>query len=148
MRTVLFVLMLVLAMSPSSPGGAAESSSDVSAIRYVIASQWDKPGAPVAVDPVVVVGGDAIAGWTQGTRGGRALLRRAEAGWKVVLCAGDALKQADALEQTGISQADAQALVAKLAMAEAALPPERVALFSTFQGLMQMDQEENPHAHR
>ena len=59
--------------------------------------------------------------------------------WRVFLCAGDALKQAETLEQTGIVAAEAEALAAKLAAAEKTVPAERLALFASFKGLVEMD---------
>ena len=43
------------------------------------------------VDPVVVEGDHAIAGWVQGDMGGRAHLRRKGHDWQLVLCSGDPL---------------------------------------------------------
>ena len=139
---------LLLCLAVLAGGCAAQAASDDAAeIRGVISTQFDKPDRPVVIDPVVVEGDDAIAGWTQGERGGRALLRRSEGKWRVVLCGGDALKGAEALAQTGIAAAPAAALAGKLAAAEKQLPPERLALFATFEGLMPMTSEGgDPHA--
>jgi hypothetical protein len=58
---------------------------------------FDKPEAPLIVEPIVVQGDLAVAGWAQGEMGGRALLRRKGTAWQLALCSGDALKQAAAL---------------------------------------------------
>lgn len=58
-----------------------------------------------------------------------------------MLCAGDAIKSAEALEQTGIPAAEAERLAEALAKAEAKLPPERVAQFATFEGMIEMGAE-------
>ena len=73
----------------------------------------------MSIDPVVVAGGHAIAGWSQGDMGGRALLRKKDADWEVVLCAGDDLKKADLLTKAGMSHASCKALAAALAKSEA-----------------------------
>ncbi|WCM86558.1 copper uptake system-associated protein [Acidovorax sp. NCPPB 3576] len=118
----------------------AGESPDEAAIRQVILSTWNKPNAPVEVGPVVVAGGNAIAGWTQGTRGGRALMARDKAGrWSVAACGGDGLKEAKLLESTGMGEARAKQLSAALAQAESAIPAARRAQFSTFDGLVRMD---------
>jgi hypothetical protein len=49
----------------------------------------------------------------------------------VVLCSGDALKEADTLAQAGIAEGTAQALAAALAKAEQSLSEERRALLSS-----------------
>ncbi|GKT24896.1 copper uptake system-associated protein [Acidovorax sp. SUPP3334] len=118
----------------------AGESPDEAAIRQVILSTWNKPNAPVEVGPVVVAGVNAIAGWTQGTRGGRALMTRDQSGrWSVAACGGDGLKDAKSLESTGMGAARAKQLSAALAQAESAIPAARKAQFSTFDGLVRMD---------
>jgi hypothetical protein len=115
-------------------------------IRMLIGSTWDKPNEKVAIDPIVVDGTHAIAGWTQGARGGRALLKKRDDGWAVVLCSGDPLKSPAALVEAGVPEGVAQRLAAALVTEEAKADPQRVKLFSTFEGVMRMDDEE-PHRH-
>lgn len=127
--------------------GAAGADADQAAIRHLLMTTFDKPEARLAVDPVVVVGEHAIAGWAQGERGGRALLRRHGTGWHITLCAGDGLTPA-LLRDAGISEADAQALAEGLAAAESRLPAAQRAKFSTFDGVVRMDSNgQHPPAH-
>jgi len=118
---------------------AAQSPDAATAIRHVIKSTWDKPGDDVDIGPIVVVADVAIAGWTQGDIGGRALLRNKAGAWVVVLCAGDQLKQADALHMAGISGEAARRLITALTNAEKNIAPERAAMFARFEGLVAMD---------
>ncbi len=119
----------------------AAEPADEASIRQVILSTWDKPDARVEVGPVVVVGNHAVAGWTQGQRGGRALMARNAAGhWAVAACGGDGLKSAKTLESTGMAPAQARQLSASVAKAEADVAPARRALFSTFDGLLRMNE--------
>jgi hypothetical protein len=111
-------------------------ASDGDAIRHVLMSTFDKPESRLVVDPVVVSGDHAIAGWSQGDMGGRALLRKKGSVWDVVLCAGDDLKKADVLTKVGLPVAAAKSLSAGLAAAEAKVAPDRLALFSKFEGLV------------
>ena len=76
---------------------AQAPTEEAIAIRALLTKTWDKPEAKLVADPIVVVDDYAIAGWTQGQRGGRALLRRIGKAWSVVLCSGDPLKHAAAL---------------------------------------------------
>ncbi|MGO4714899.1 copper uptake system-associated protein [Bradyrhizobium sp. 2TAF24] len=120
---------------------AAAAADDVAAVRQLLMATFDKPEAPLVVAPVVVAGDHAVADWSQGERGGRALLRRARPGgegWSLVLCAGDGIRAAEALRQAGVPAADAQTLATRLADAERALSPERRALFATFEGIVTM----------
>lgn len=138
-RTMLFAAALTLSIALSGP--AALASEETAAVTQVMMSTFDKPEARLAVDPVVVAGDWAIAGWTQDGRGGRALLKRGAHGWAIHLCAGDALKGADALARIGIPADLAGSLAADLETAEAATDPARVALFASFEGVVEMDAE-------
>jgi hypothetical protein len=133
-------------------------ASDQDAIRHVLMSTFDKPDARLVVDPVVVSGDHAIAGWSQGDMGGRALMRMKGHAWEIVLCAGDDLKKTDVLTKVGLQAATAKALAASLAQAEAKLAPERLELFSKFEGMVMVSGNghhgptqpagHHPHGHR
>jgi hypothetical protein len=71
--------------------------------------------------------------------GGRALLRRNGHVWQLVLCSGDHIKSAEALEKIGLPVPNARALAARLAEAEKAVPKARLALFAKFDGIVMMD---------
>lgn len=140
--------LLAIAISFGASAGPTETASDEASIRHVLMATFDKPEARLVVDPVVVVGGHAVAGWSQGERGGRALLFRHGGSWQVTLCAGDGLKEASLLREAGIAQADADALAKGLAAAEARLPAAQRARFSTFDGVVRMDANgQHPPAH-
>lgn len=126
--------------------GYAAGLREQAAIRDLIDKTWSRPDANVVIDPVVVDGDYAIAGWTQGERGGRALLNKRDGVWTVVLCSGDGLKAAHLLVEAGVPEASAMRLAADLATAEAETDVRRVKLFSTFEGVMQMTGEHgSPH---
>jgi hypothetical protein len=136
-------------VSVSLGANAADVSADQTSIRRVLMTTFDKPEARLSVDPVVVVGAHAVAGWTQGERGGRALLLRHGTGWRITLCAGDGLQQAKTLRDAGIPPSDADALAKGLAIAEGKLPAAQRAKFSTFDGVVRMDATgQHPPAHK
>jgi hypothetical protein len=120
------------------------TAADDQAIRQVLMAQFDKPEAPLAVAPVVVQGAHALAGWTQGERGGRALLRREGSLWRVVVCGGDGLKDAAALRDTGLSGDEAAALAKALANAEAPLPAAQRAKFAMFGATVRVEASGHP----
>jgi hypothetical protein len=127
----------------------ARADDDAPAIRRVLMAAFDKPQARLTVEPVVVLGAHALAGWTQGERGGRALLRRHGQGWQIAVCGGDGLKDPQALRDTGMSAGDATALARALTTAEAGLTPAQRAKFSTFDGMLRMDANgQHPPQHK
>lgn len=120
-------------------GLPALAHDEAHAIRHLLMHTFDKPEAPLTVDPVTVSGDLAVAGWAQGEMGGRALLKRKDGRWAIVLCSGDALKEAASLVKFGLAAADADAMAAAVVAAEAKLDPALVAKFATFDGVVMMD---------
>jgi hypothetical protein len=133
------VAIIGVALSSATPLAHADAANDKAAIASLIGVTWDKPDAKVQADPIVVVGSYAIAGWTQGERGGRALLRRKDDKWSVVLCSGDPLKEASSLVEAGMNEKEAKQLSAELAQAEAKIDPNRRAQFSLFSGTVSLE---------
>lgn len=131
-RRTLLATGLALGLLP----GAAFAHDDEHAIIHLMKSMFDTPDNPLSVDPVVVAGDNAIAGWVQGEKGGRALLWRVHGRWRIRLCSGDGLKDPKLLENANISAADARTLIEELTAAEAALDPTVVPKFSSFEGTM------------
>jgi hypothetical protein len=129
---------------------AGGATADQAAVRHVLMAEFDKPEARLQVEPVVVVGDAALAGWAQGERGGRALLLRHGTRWQIAMCGGDGLKDERVLRDAGIKPATAGALARGLAAAEASLPVAHRARFSTFDGLLRMNSSglhTSPHKH-
>ncbi|MES2194403.1 MAG: copper uptake system-associated protein [Pseudomonadota bacterium] len=144
-------LAAVLALSISSIGSPTHAAdSDEISISTLLHEMFDKPGEALTVEPVMVSSDHAIAGWVQGQMGGRALLRRQQRSWSIILCAGDGIKSREALTKAGVPVADALKLESDMIAAEARLAPEKVAMFSRFEGLVVMDGKENSahHPHR
>lgn len=113
--------------------------TDEAAITHVMKSQFDRPEAALTVMPVSVEGDFAVAGWIQGSTGGRALLKKASGKWSIHLCAGDALTQISTLEMAGIDTASAKRLAQKVATAERQLPAEHVKKLGLFEGVLRID---------
>jgi hypothetical protein len=142
-RLIPAATICVVMASPS----LADDAADKAAIQQVMRGTWEKPDSPLRVEPIVVASDYAIADWTQGDMGGRALLRQTSGRWSIVLCSGDALKSADALIKAAIPRATADELEKALAKAEASLDPKIVAQFSRFEGLVMMDQADHHPPH-
>jgi copper(I)-binding protein len=119
--------------------GQVRAASDEDAIRALLMKEFDRPESRLSVEPIVVVGDHSIAGWAQAELGGRALLRRRHGHhWQLILCSGDGIKSAEAMQQAGIPASQASELASALAYVEAMLPKERIALFAKFEGTVMM----------
>ena len=140
-------LAVLLAACSRSP--APVSNADRDAILQQMHATWHRPDAPLDAGPVAIEGDYAVADWTQGDRGGRALLRREGGAWTTLLCAGDGIRDAVGLREVGVPAPQADALAARLAALEAQVAPERLRRMSTFAGVMRMQAEGRSHgAHR
>ena len=124
---------LVVAIPMAHAGGP---DADKSAILHMMLATFDKPDARLIVDPIVVTGDHAVAGWEQSGSGGRALLRRIDGKWLIWLCSGDALKNSTALAEMGVPKSDALALAQGVIAEEAKLPAAKRELFSKFDGVV------------
>jgi copper(I)-binding protein len=125
------VLGLLLGIS-----GAARAATEAERITQVLKAEYEQPGRPLLVDPVSIEGDFAIAGWSQGSNGGRALLQRTGAHWQVTLCAGDALLQPATLTRAGMQRDTAGRLVAAARRAESRLPAASRERFARFAGIV------------
>jgi len=117
----------------------AEESDDLAAVQELLRREYDKPSAPLRLEAMAMVNDAAIADWRQGELAGRAFLRRKEGNWSIALCAGDALKNADALSKLGLPMAQAKALANKLAEAERGLSHETLENIGRFDRVVEMD---------
>jgi hypothetical protein len=138
MSRLLFALVVALGLPAT-----AHAASDEEKVRQFLHGMFDKPQAALSLDAVVIEAGYALADWSQDQTGGRAFLRRKGEDWLLILCAGDEIRAASALAQIGVPQPHAEALAQKLAQAERSVPPARLSLISSFNGIVRMD--EHPH---
>ena len=144
-RRTALAASLILGLLPSLTLAHDEAQHE---IIHLLKGMFDTPENPLSVEPIVVVGDNAIAGWVQGERGGRALLWRVDGKWQVRLCSGDGLKDPKVLETANISPSDAASLTSKLAVAESKLEATVLAKFSSFEGTMVIDAEAGHHGHK
>lgn len=121
------------------PHSSIAVKSDSQAIEHVLKKLFDKPEAPLKVAPVVLEGEFAVAGWLQDSRGGRALLEKRHGQWVIVVCAGDGLRQAATLVQTGMKPDAAKRLASQLALEESKLPEITLKKFASFEGMLRVD---------
>jgi hypothetical protein len=125
----------VIVAASCSP--AANDEDDIAAIEAAMRAAWDTPDAPLDAGPIAVSGDYAVADWTQGEMGGRALFRR-DSSWKVVLCAGDGIRTAAGLQGVGVPNEHARDLETELARLERGVKADRLEAMSRFAGVVRM----------
>ena len=96
-----FIFMMAI-LAFTNANIAQANQDDETNITQVILKQWDKPESPLNVAPIVVAADYAMVGWTQGKKGGRALLHKHHGNWQVLLCGGDALTKTEQLTKAGL----------------------------------------------
>lgn len=118
-------------------GSIPNSAVDRGQVREATQQHFGSVRFPIEVGPVVVSGNHAIADWTQGEFGGRALFERSGAHWALLLCSGDSVRNAGNLKRAGVPGFNADLIAKQLAEAEKALPPERLKRMRRFVGTAQ-----------
>lgn len=144
MRHGFFFVMALFMLFTALTGVARAAPSEADRISHAMKAIWDSPEAPLLVAPIVIEGDYALAGWTQLARGGRALLKHRDGEWNVHMCGGDGLNDVETLTMAGMSAEAAERLVKNTSAAEAKLPTEVTAKFSTFGDNMVVDQNHHP----
>ena len=139
------MLMLLMAWVVAVPAAALPVAEQ--AVRDLLRQSFDRPDQPLTVGPIAIEDSAAVAGWTQGDLGGRALLLLEGGAWRLVACAGDALTDASTLQGLGLSPSQATALARRLREAEAGLSPDRLRALASFNGLQDMRNDQAPHSH-
>src|SRR5581483_278746 len=140
------IRMLAAAFALWLGSAIALAESAEQSIRKLLMDTFDKPGAPLVVDPVVAANDYAIADWIQDGHGGRALLKRRDGKWSLILCSGDRITSAAALQQAGVPASDAADLAERLQTAESTISPVKRTMLSTFEGTVVI--RGNPHEDR
>ncbi|MCX5566788.1 copper uptake system-associated protein [Alcaligenes phenolicus] len=140
----LFFAVALLVLFAMLTGVARAAPPEADRISHAMKAIWDSPEAPLVVEPIVIEGDYALAGRTQLTRGGRALLKSRHGEWSVHMCGGDGLNDVETLTMAGMSAEAAERLVKNTSEAEAKLPAEVTAKFSTFGDNMVVDHNHHP----
>ena len=124
-----YLLVLFLVFSGAL---SAEALTDEAQIQAVIGKTYDKPNNKVNTTPISIADDFAVADWTQGKRGGRALMKRINGNWEILACGNDGLKDTKSLVKAGMSEKTASTIVKKLADLEKLEDPRRLAKFNLF----------------
>lgn len=141
-------LALVAALSLATPvlAHGPMSSAETGAITHLMMAQFDRPEAPLTVEPITISGDTAIAGWRQGDMAGRALLRQGPEGWVIVLCAGEEVLDPQFLAHHGVDGPAAQSLTEAARGAETGLGAALIARLDAFEGVVLIGPGEGHHA--
>jgi hypothetical protein len=125
------IIFLHLIIQTSAFAGEQEDK-----ITKLMMGVFDQPNNRLKVNPVIVEGDYAIAGWSQGDKGGRALLVSTNGKWSIQLCAGDSLKDEKFLKESGVEVKIISSILKKLATAEAKLDAITLKRFSEFKEIV------------
>jgi hypothetical protein len=127
MRSVIAVAMLAMLVGCS--GGASIAEEKTAIINLVQTTQGGN--GEMVIDPVVVRTRYGVADWVRGEQGGRILLQKEGAGWKVIASAGEEMRDVEFLSKAGVPSKEAKALVNSLIATERQLPEAKLALFDS-----------------
>lgn len=135
-------LMLILSQNANVVAGEQEDK-----IAKLLMDMFNQPNNPLKINPIVVENNYAIAGWSQGDKGGRALLTNDNNKWTIQLCAGDALKDAKFLKESGVDEKIISTILKKLSVAEAKLDANTLKRFSEFKDIVYINAGHSHQVH-
>jgi len=138
---IIRLFLMALSLSAISLPGQASSEADKIAILHLMKAQFDRPDTPLDVPVIVSVDNHAVAGWFQAGRGGRALLRKRDGRWIIVLCAGEALRHSHGLAAAGLAPEEALQLAKNVEKEERPLSLEVRKAFDSFEGMVHVEQQ-------
>jgi hypothetical protein len=129
-----FRILFLIAISVFFQFASAQTSDKIEAGKIIalISNTYDRPDQKVITSPVVITENYAIAGWTKGDIGGRALLKKENGAWEIMACGGAGLKVIQNLVDAGIARWTASKLVSTLIQAERLSDQRRVKKFDLF----------------
>jgi hypothetical protein len=131
------VFLSIITALNSATACPSMATEDKQHIRELINHTYDTPEHKVVIDPIIVKGEHAVAGWIQHNKGGRVLLFRTTDGkWNQVLCSGKAVKDLAFLIEAGVSPSVANELTKELIAAEALLGNEKIIQMDSFLGVV------------
>lgn len=136
-RTVRVATTIIAVALLTSACGSSSTDAE-KAVASILHARFDQPGAELIVDPIAANGAFAVAGWTQGEKGGRALLQKGSKGWLLVLCGGESLRSMQGLTRLGVPQHQAMEITKELAREEKRVSAERLAKMASFTGEVRM----------
>lgn len=125
---------------------AQANQDDENNITQVMIKQWDKPDSRLNVAPIVVATDYAMVGWTQGKKGGHALLHKHQENWQVLLCGGDALTKIEQLTKAGLDAKKANALIKGFKKQAQQLSSQEIEKMSLFEGVVNVSPAQS-HKH-
>ena len=146
-----YFYLLLLTLSSAAVAEQQHSTdlnlSDQAQIETLLKDQFDQPDSPLRVLPIVIDGSHAVAGWSQGDKGGRAYLTKTGSSWSVRMCSGESLTQEDTYTQFGVSNAQASSLTSKLLQEEKIMGDGFSERLSSFQGTIILDGQSHHTSH-
>jgi hypothetical protein len=143
MKKFIFIMTILAALGIHI---AQATPDDETNITQVMLKQWDKPESRLNVSPIVVAADYAMVGWTQGEKGGRAILHKHHENWQVMLCGDDALTKIEQLTQAGLDTKIANALIQGFKKQAQKLSSQEIEKMSLFEGLVNVTPAES-HEH-
>jgi hypothetical protein len=130
-----FIFIMTILVFASANIVQANQDDEIN-ITQAMLKQWDKPESRLNVAPIVVAKDYAIVGWTQGKKGGRALLHKHHGNWQVLLCGGDVLTKTEQLTKAGLDAKTANALIKGFKKQVQQLSSLEIEKMSLFEGVV------------
>ncbi|WP_051685638.1 copper uptake system-associated protein [Rheinheimera texasensis] len=146
-----FCGLFMLAPIATAQHVAADSHSqsmagtDLEQIHGFMRKTWHSSEHPLRLGPTHIAGDFAVADWWHQGKGGRAVFKRSNQQWQLILCGGAGILQSTLWQQLGLTPSAAAEVVDALQHAEQSVSVADKALLDAFGATVTMQAEHARH---
>lgn len=146
-----FCALLMLAPIATAQHATADSqsqrmtASDLEQIHGFMRKTWHSSEHPLRLGPSHIAGDFAVADWWHQGKGGRAVFKRSNQQWQLILCGGAGILQSSLWQQLGLTTSAADEFVLAISTAEHSLNVPDKALLNAFGVTVTMQAEHAQH---
>ena len=124
-----------------------KAGTDLEQIHGYMKRTWHSHEHPLTLGPTQIAGDFAVADWWHQGKGGRAVFKRHNQHWQLILCGGAGILQSALWQQLGMTPAAAADFVRALQHAEQAVSATDKALLDAFGATVNMHAVDAPQQH-
>ncbi len=146
-------LLLACGLTLLAPDAAAQqhltanqtvAATDLAQIHGFMQKTWHSAEHPLKLGPTHISGDFAVADWWHQGKGGRAVFKRSQQHWQLILCGGAGILQSALWQHLGLTPAAADDFVSAMRRAENNLSAPEKALLDAFGATSKMQSGHEP----
>jgi hypothetical protein len=146
-------LLLACGLTLLAPDAAAQqhpatnqtvAATDLVQIHGFMQKTWHSAEHPLKLGPTHISGDFAVADWWHQGKGGRAVFKRSQQHWQLILCGGAGILQSALWQHLGLTPAAADDFVRAISRAEQSVSASDKALLDAFGATIKLQSGHGP----